>query len=131
MDESRKIVLRETAVVAIGEAVCCGIMVGVFALLKAFSLPVLWGALVGYALTVANFLVMAIGTALAADRAEEQNVAAGKNLIRGSMALRYLVLLVLLIAFAKSGICNVLALVLPLAFVRPVLMLAEFFRKKG
>lgn len=131
MDESRKIVLRETAVVAIGEAVCCGIMVGVFALLKAFSLPVLWGALIGYVLTVANFLVMAIGTALAADRAEEQNVTAGKNMIRASMALRYVVLLILLIAFAKSGICNVISLVLPLAFVRPVLMVGEFFRKKG
>lgn len=131
MDESRKIVLRETAVIAIGEAVCCGIMVGIFALLKAFSLPVLWGALVGYVLTVANFFVMAVGTALAADKAQEQNVSAGKNLIRSSMALRYLVLIVVLIAFAKSGICNVLSMVLPLAFVRPVLMMAEFFRKKG
>ena len=131
MLESRKIVLRETAIIAAGEAVCCGIMVGIFALLGQFDLSVLWGALIGFFLTVANFFVMAVGTSLAADKAEDQNVSAGKNLLRGSMGLRYLVLAVLLFAFAKSGICNVLALVLPLVFVRPVLMLSEFFRKKG
>ena len=131
MDESRKIVIRETALIAVGELLCCGIMVGVFALLGAFSWQVLWGAVVGFVLTVANFFVMAVGTALAADKAEDQNVSAGKNIIRGSMALRYIVLFVVLIAFAKSGICNVLAMVLPLAFVRPVLMMGEFFRKKG
>ena len=131
MDESRKIVFRETAIIAIGEAVCCGIMVGVFALVGYFSLPVLWGALIGYALTVGNFFLMAVGTSLAADKAQDQNVSAGKNLLRGSMMLRYIVLFLLLFAFAKSGICNVLALALPLAFVRPVLMIGEFFRKKG
>lgn len=131
MLESRKIVLRETAFVAVGEAVCCGIMVGIFALVGKFSLPVLWGALVGFVLTVANFFVMAVGTSLAADKAQDQNVSGGKMLLRSSMGLRFVVLFVLLFAFAKSGICNVLALVLPLAFVRPVLMLTEFFRKKG
>lgn len=130
MIESRKIVLRETALIACGVAVCCGIMVGIFALVGHFDLTVLWGALIGFVLTVANFFVMAVGTSLAADKAQEQNVSAGKNLLRGSMGLRYVVLFVLLFAFAKSGICNVLALVLPLAFVRPVLMLTEFFRKK-
>ena len=131
MVESRKIVLRETALIAIGEAVCCGIMVGVFALTGFFTLSVLWGALIGFALTVANFFLMAVGTALAADKAEENNAAAGKNLIRGSLGLRYIALFVILFLLAKSGVCNVLALVLPLAFVRPVLMLMEFFRKKG
>ena len=129
--DSRKIVFKETAVIAIGEALCCAVMVGVFALLDHFDLKVLWGALAGYVLTVGNFFFMAIGTSLAADKAQEQNVNGGKNVIRTSMMLRYLVLLVLLIAFAKSGICNVLALALPLAFVRPVLMIGEFFRKKG
>jgi hypothetical protein len=129
--DSRKIVFQETAVVAIGEAVCCAIMVGVFALLNAFDLTVLWGALIGFVLTVGNFLFMAIGSSMAADKAQDQNVAAGKNLIKSSMAIRFLVLAVLLFAFAKSGICNVLALVLPLAFVRPVLLVGEFFRKKG
>ena len=37
---------------------------------------------------------------------------------------------VALILGIKLG-ANVIALVLPLAFARPILMLAEFFRKKG
>lgn len=131
MLESRKIVLRETAIVAIGEALCCAIMVGVFVLAGHFAMNVLWGALAGYVLTVGNFFVMAVGTSLAADKAEDQNVSAGKNLMRSSMMLRYVVLAVLLFVLAKSGVCNVIALALPLAFVRPVLMLSEFFRKKG
>ena len=40
-------------------------------------------------------------------------------------------LVVGLILCAKSGVFDVLALVLPLLFVRPVITLAEFFRKKG
>ena len=131
MLESRKIVLKETAIIAVGETVCCGIMVAVFALLGKFDLTVLWGALAGGILTIVNFFVMAIGTALAADKAQEQNVAGGKNLLRGSMALRFLVLALFMFALAKSGLCNVFALVLPLAFMRPVLMVVEFFRKKG
>lgn len=131
MLESRKIVLRETALIAAGEAVCCGIMVGVFALLGQFDLRVLWGALIGCVLTIANFFLMAVGTALAADKAQEQNVSAGKNLLRSSMGLRYVLLFAAMFLLAKSGVCNVFALVLPLVFVRPVLMLMEFFRKKG
>ena len=46
---------------------------------------------------------------------------------------RLLMLIVagLLILCAKSGVFDVLALVLPLVFVRPVITIAEFFRKKG
>ena len=129
--DSRKIVLYETAIIAVGEAICCAIMVGVFALLGAFDLSVVWGALVGGILTVSNFLLMAIGSSMAADKAQEQDVKGGKNILRSSMGLRYLILALLLFAFAKSGICNIFALVLPLVFVRPVLMVSEFFRKKG
>ena len=39
-------------------------------------------------------------------------------------------LALVLIACARSGLFDILALVLPLAFQRPVLMVLEFFRKK-
>lgn len=131
MEQSRKIVFLETGVVALGVLICGAIMVGVFALIGHFSLPVVWGALVGCFLTVANFFFMAVGTSLAADKAEAQNVAGGKGVIRTSMIIRYVALALLLFAFGKSGICNPIALVLPLAFVRPVLLVSEFFRKPG
>jgi hypothetical protein len=49
--------------------------------------------------------------------------------MKSSYFVRLLVLALALFVCAKSGVFNLIALVLPLAFVRPVLSLAEFFRK--
>ena len=130
MTESQKIVWRETAIVAVGEVICTALMLGIFALLGQFDISVLLGGLVGAAVAVANFLILAIVATLAADKAEQQNVAGGQKLIKASYPVRLLVLAVVLFACAKSGVFNVIALVLPLVFVRPVLTIAEFFRKK-
>lgn len=129
--DNRKFVFHETAVIAAGEVICSGIMVGVYALLGKFGLEVVLGAVVGAVLAVANFFFMAIGANLAADKAEAQNVKGGKAMLRSSYMLRLVVLFVILFAFAKSGLCNVVAMVLPLAFVRPIITVAEFFRKSG
>ena len=131
MTESRKIVWKETAIVAVGEVICTALMVGIFALLGYFDMSVLLGGLVGAAVAVANFLILAIVATLAADKAEQQDVAGGQKLIKASYPVRLIVLAVVLFACAKSGVFNVIALVLPLVFVRPALTLAEFFRKKG
>lgn len=129
--DSRKIVYKETAIVAIGEGICVALMLAVFALLNAFDRSVLLGGIIGGVLTVANFFFMAVGTALAADKAENQDVKGGKSVISASYGLRMIVLFVLMFACVKSGLCDVVALVIPLAFMRPVLTIAEFFRKKG
>lgn len=129
--DSRKIVFKETAIVAVGEVICTGIMLGVFALLGKFDTSVLLGGIVGSLLAIANFLFMAIGASLAADKAENQDVKGGKAMIQSSFMLRLLVLFVILFACAKSGYFNAIALVLPLVFVRPSLSVGEFFRKKG
>ena len=80
--DSRKIVYKETAVVAIGVAICVAIMLAVFALLGAFDRSVLLGGIIGGVLTIANFFFMAVGTALAADKAENQDVKGGKAVPR-------------------------------------------------
>ena len=128
--DSRKIVFQETAVVALGQAICVGLMLAVYALLGRFSMPVVLGGVLGGALATANFLFMAIGTSLAADKAEQQDVKGGKGLIQTSYLLRLGLLFLILFACAKSGLFDLVALVLPLLFVRPVLTVAEFFRKK-
>ena len=129
--ESRKIVFRETAVVLVGQALCIGIMLAVFAMLGKFDITVLLGGLMGGLLAVGNFFFMAVAATLAADRAEQQDVEGGKKLMKASYPVRLLVLAVILIACIKSGWFHVLALVLPLAFTRPILTMAEFFKKKG
>ena len=129
--ESRKIVLQETAAVAIGEAVCVALMCGVYALIGKWNLSVLTGGLVGMVLATGNFFFMALVATLAADRAEAQDVEGGKKLMKSTYPARLLILGGLLALFAASGFFDVLALVLPLVFVRPVLMVKEFFKKGG
>ena len=77
--DSRKLVLKETAIILCGEAVCVGAMLGVYALLGYFDLSVLLGGIVGAVVAVANFFSMAMMTQLAADRAENQDVDGGKS----------------------------------------------------
>lgn len=129
--DSRKIVYKETAVIAIGEAICVAIMLAVFSLLGSFDRSVLLGGIIGGMLTVANFFFMAVGTSLAADKAENQDVQGGQGVIKTSYLLRLAGLFVLMFACVRSGLCHGMALVVPIAFVRPVLSIGEFFRKKG
>ena len=127
---SRKIVLRETAIIAVGELICSALMVGIFALLGHFEMNVLWGAVAGCFIMVANYFFMAVTVDLAADRAERGEVEQGKKMVQLSSTVRLLAMAAALFIGIKLG-ANVIALALPLAFARPILMLAEFFRKKG
>lgn len=129
--DSRKFVLKQTAIVAVGQVVCIGAMLGIFALLGRFDRPVLLGGIVGGILAILNFFFMAMGAMVAADKAEAQDVKGGSAVMRLSYIGRLVVLAVVLFAFAYSGICNVISLVVPLAFTRPVLTVTEFFRKPG
>ena len=126
---ARKFILQETLYIAIGEVICSAVMILIYVLLGAFDLSVLWGALVGTALGAANFFLMGVGAAAAADKAAAQNVSGGQRTIRLSYTLRLLLLFIILFACAKSGLCNALAMVLPIALVRPVLTVIEFLRK--
>lgn len=128
--DSRQIVLKETGRIAIGELVCVAVMLGVFALLNRLDSSVWLGAAAGMVLAVGNFFFMAVTTGMAVDRAKEDDAKTGKRLVQTSQTVRLLVLAVLLFALGKSGLCNVLSLLLPLAFVRPAMMVMEFFRKK-
>ena len=129
MTESRKIVLKQTALIATGEVVCVALMCGVYALIGKLSLSVVLGGLVGLVRATANFFFMAVVATLAADKALAQDVEGGKKLMKSSYPIRILVLAGLLILCAKSGFFDVVALVLPLPFVRPILTIAEFFNK--
>ena len=68
--DMRKYVLRQTGIVGLGEAIGVAAMIGIFALLGQFDGKVLLGGIIGGLVAIANFLVMAIGVNLAADKAE-------------------------------------------------------------
>lgn len=128
--DSQKTVLQETAFLSIGEGVCTLAMVGIFAVLGRFDLSVLLGAIGGFFVTVGNFFFMAMSASLAADKAQAKDVEGAKKLIKSSQLLRLFAVGGIMGLCAASGKFHILALVLPLLFVRPVLIVREFFRKK-
>ena len=129
--DSRKAVFQETAVILTGQVICVAAMFGVFALMGHFDASVLLGGIAGAVISLLNFFLMAVFTTMAADKAAHQDVKGGQSLISFSYIFRMAILFVLLFACGKSGAMNLFALVLPLIFVRPILTLAEFFKKKG
>ena len=130
MTDSRKVVLKETGIIALGELVCSGLMVAVFAALGYFRISVIWSALGGSLIMILNYFFMAVTVSLAADRAENGEVQQAQKMVQLSSTIRLLVMGAAIVVGVKLG-GNVIALALPLAFARPILMLSEFFRKKG
>jgi len=128
---SRTFILQETLFLFLGELLCSAIIVGIYALIGALEAPVIWGVLTGTVLSVANFFMLGVSADAAATKAQEQDVKGGKTLMRLSYQLRLIVLFIILFAFAKSGLCSPLAMVLPLVLFRPILMVIEFLRKPG
>lgn len=127
--ESRNLVLKETAIIAAGELLCSVVMVGIFAALGYFRMNVLWSAIAGSIIITLNYFFMAVTVTLASERAVEGDAKQAQTMIQTSSILRLLVMGVLLFIGIRLG-ANVIALVLPLAFQRPILMLSKFFRKK-
>lgn len=128
--DSRKLVLKETAVIAVGELLCSAVMLCVYAALGAFRLSVLWSALGGCGIMTLNYFFMAVTVCLSADRAESGEVEQAKRSVQLSSTVRLLCMGVVLYLGIRMG-ADVIALVLPLAFARPVLMLSEFLGRKG
>ena len=131
MTDSRKLVLKETGVIAFGEAICVAVMCVVYALIGRFQTSVLLSGLVGFLVATGNFFFLAVVATLASDKAAAGDPLGGQKLMKSSYPIRLLVMAGVLILCAKSGYFDVIALVVPLLFVRPILTIAEFFRKKG
>ena len=129
--KSHNYVYRQTVAVALGQMICVGMMVGIFALLGKFQLSVLWGGLAGALIAIANFFIMSLCADIAADKAEAQDVSCGQKLIQLSYTGRMIGLFLILFLCAKSGFFHLVALVIPLAFTRPVLTVSELLKKKG
>ena len=127
--DSRKFVIKQTLLILAGQAVCVAVMIAIFALLGHFDSTVLLGGVFGGIIATLNFFFMAVAAIIASDKAVQQNVKGGQATIQISYIARLAVMAIVLFALIKSGLCNVIAVVLPLAFTRPILTICEFFRK--
>lgn len=127
----RKDIGKQFIYVAIGQGVGLGVMYGIFALLSAFDMTVLWGGLIGAFLALGNFTAMVISAVRASNKAMEQEVKAGQLMVQGSYFLRIVVLFVILFALVKTAKFHVVALVVPLIFIRPALSVGQLLQKRG
>lgn len=119
--------LRQFLPIAVGELLLSGLMLGVYALLGAWSGKVLAGAALGTLAAYVNFTVMVLAL-LRAERAATP--AKGQLMSSGSFVLRMLVLLAVLVLALKSGRFEPLATLLPLCFLRITLFIPQFGKKK-
>jgi hypothetical protein len=128
---SKNTAFRDSRNVLIGQVICTAAMIAVFSVLGKYQLSVLLGGIAGAVIATANFLLMSFFANKAADKAEQQDIAGGQKLIQLSYMGRMIGMMLVLILLAKSDCCHPLALVLPLAFTRPILTIAEIFKTKG
>lgn len=128
--ESKRQVFRELTVFALGELAVLALVCAGFAIAGRWSGKVLLGAAVGAALAAANYSLMAVGVFKAAAKAEAGDAVSGQRTMTRSMLGRYLLMIGVLAAGAKSGLCNVIAMVIPLLMTRPLLYAAELLRRK-
>ena len=117
---SKNTAFRDSRNVLIGQVICTAAMIAVFSVLGKYQLSVLLGGIAGAVIATANFFLMSFFANKAADKAEQQDIAGGQKLIQLSYMGRMLGMFLALIVLAKSGYCHALALVLPLAFTRPI-----------
>lgn len=126
----KKQTLQDILIVAVGELICLGLMYVVFALLHRLDGKVLLGGALGAFTAVLNYFLLAVSVFSAADRAAAGDPNYGKRILRLSMLRRFVLMIAILVIGAKSGYCDVIAMVIPLALFRSILFIGEFFRRK-
>ena len=129
--DNRKYVLSQALIILIGELALSALMVGIFAILGYWDFSVVLGAVAGAVIATLNHLVLVLGVMAAASKAEKQDVKGGQMLVQMSYMGRLIGLFLVLVLCAKSGIFNLIALVIPLVFTRPILTITDHFNKKG
>jgi len=128
--DNRKYILSQSLTMLTGELLLSAVMVAVFAVLGYYENGVLLGAVAGSLIATLNHTVLIIGVLSASQKAENQDVKGGQAAIQLSYMGRLIGLFLILVICAKSGVFNLLALVIPLLFARPVLMISDHFNKK-
>lgn len=128
--DNRKYILSQSLTMLTGELLLSAVMVAAFAVLGYYENGVLLGAVAGSLIATLNHTVLIIGVLSASQKAENQDVKGGQAAIQLSYMGRLIGLFLILVICAKSGVFNLLALVIPLLFARPVLMISDHFNKK-
>lgn len=124
--------LKQVLTLSLCEAGCVGLMLVVYLIIGKMSAGVLLGAAAGWAVTSLNFLALTVSVTNASASAKDgQSSERAVLSVRGSAVVRLFVMAAVLIVLLKFSTCDPLATLLPLVFVRPSLMLLDFFGREG
>jgi hypothetical protein len=115
-------VIQESLRVALSTLILLALMFGVFFVVDAFSITVLYSGFTGWFLSIANFFFMCVAI-VNNTSVTETNVQKAAAAIRTSYMLRSVALLVLLIVLLKSGKFDPAATLIPLLFIKPAVMI--------
>lgn len=124
-------VWKEAGIMALGQTACVTVMVCIFALLDKYDVSVLLGGIVGGVLGTAYYVSMVICASIAAKKALAQDVKGGQALMQMSYILRMVGLFGALALCAMTKRFNLLALALPIVFVRPIIGAVDHISRKG
>ena len=132
----KKDVLIQAAKVAVFEAVGVAVMFAVYLLLGKFTAGVLAGGIAGWLCAVLYFFMLSVSVSNTMDAAAEgrREPKTAGMLVGDGSAVRLLAVAAVLIVLIKTGLCEPLPAIIPLLFIRPAIMLLEFFgerRDKG
>ena len=129
-EDSKKAFARQLTFLTVGEFLVVGLTCAIFFALGKFDMKVLWGGVLGMALAIGNFAVMAFFLTLASKKAVSGDVKGGQSVSSMSMIGRYLLLALVLFIVARTKIVNAIALVVPLALFRVILSVEELISTK-
>ena len=148
MKNNSKLPLLEIGLLAVGELIVSLLVTLGFLIAKRFTPSVIFGALLGSAVVILNFLWLSVSVNRAVDRAlaerpegeldDEQIESFSKEhtaAVQNAAKLSYIVrtastLVALVLAFLLDGVFNVIATLIPLLMLSPILTIGEFIKRR-
>ena len=119
-------VKKDIGFMAIGCCVCSVVVALVFAVIGKFTLPVLWGTLVGYVLSFGNFVLMSIGVLKALETGDEVTA---KLKMRRSYVFRTVVMLAVIGVSIAVEFVNWVPVVASVFYPRIIITARGLWRK--
>ena len=147
-DNNGRLPLFEIGFLALGELLASLIVLGVFLIIRKFTWSVVFGAILGSAVIILNFLWLCISVNRAIDKAlaerpegelddealeafTAKHTAAVQNASKLSYIIRTATTLVtLVLAFLLDDVFNVIATLIPLLLLTPILTIGEFVKRR-
>ena len=145
--KNKNLPLYETAFILLGEIIVSLIVCGIYLAIGKFSYKVITGAALGTAVTVLNFLFLAISTSRAFDRAMEargdkemddeeaekfaaEHAMEFQNISKLSFIIRTFTMLGALVVAFLTKQFDVVATVIPLLCFQPILIISQSLKNK-